>query len=1189
MGPLRCWLIRGLLVVALAALAAVGWVMHDWVSPDRVREALITALREQLPGVEVEVASARLRLFGGISVTDLRLTRGGESEPFLTVPSAIIAHDKEQLGRGRLIVRKLELDEPIVRLVRRADGTWNGAELGRPDGVGGPIPTLVVRKATVFVIDQKPGGLPPLAIVDAKFSLLNDPTEVLKVEAKGIITIAPKGNGASEGGLAVPVSASTRFHRTTKEFVTRLQVENLAVGPDLAPAFARVHPKLAHYAAQFAAQVGATADLTGTAGNPQAFRYDVRLDIRDGAFEDDELPWPVRQLAATVRIRDGKVVVEKGSARLGQASAEFELETREPAGIAVAGDSVPEPSSHPRVSPVLPPAGNALAISRPDPAPVVPSEESPLAALEDRLNRIDLTVRDVALSDELFAKLPPRAQRARAQFAPTGAVEVAYRFSRNGKEWKREVDVRPNRVGIVYEKFRYPATEVTGVVKKVMASDGTDEFRIQLQGKAADRRVELTGRIAGDGPDPLIDLKISGTDFPIDDRLFAALPPKYAAVMAKLRATARGDFTVDIRQPLNVNRCENTFAVRVFGGSLCYSHFPYPLSRVTGHVLVRVTATDADRPLLPGMPLAPEVDTDRVELREFEAAHAEGRLWITGDSEPVSGTRDRRLRLRIQGDRCPIDADLKAAFVEMKLDDGLTTFRPRGHLTFGADLEVMDRHTPETPVAAVSPADQQYTAVAAALPGEPPFDAAADLKLTLNFKGPSITPAFFAYPLDDLAGILRYDAGKLDLARISARHGDAHFALDAAEVRFADDDAVWANLGGLTVRPLVLDTEFVSALPHGLRSGLKELNLRGAMALLVKHLVVWVPPGGRGTVVARGQAPEATGPSAADPVVYWNAELKLAGAAADVGLEWYDIHGAVASVGRYDGTHLGAVVGNAWIDSATVAKHPVTAAKVSYRIRAQEPDPAVPGGFAPPIVEFPDLTARAYHGTVGGEARVTLCDPVRYRVWLTASGVRLDELAERLHVGSGAELRGLAQGKLLVENRADPRTGQLTRVGAGQVDVPNGRLYNLPVLLPLLKLLKLQAPDQTAFEEAHAVFELAGERVRVSQLDLVGTAVSLGGSGELSCSGDDVRFEFYTVWSQALKRWLTTPLGDVTSFLSGNLFRIEMVKQNGEMKYVPHMLPAVTDPVRVVAERLRDRVSRVGDISPPTVRATGPR
>ena len=79
-------------------------------------------------------------------------------------------------------------------------------------------------------------------------------------------------------------------------------------------------------------------------------------------------------------------------------------------------------------------------------------------------------------------------------------------------------------------------------------------------------------------------------------------------------------------------------------------------------------------------------------------------------------------------------------------------------------------------------------------------------------------------------------------------------------------------------------------------------------------------------------------------------------------------------------------------------------------------------------------------------------------------------------------------------------------------------MYNLPVLLDLMKVLKAQAPDKTAFEEAHASFRIHGDRVKVEQLDLIGKAVCLGGSGELDTSGEYVKFEFYTLVSQVLAR-----------------------------------------------------------------------
>jgi hypothetical protein len=303
----------------------------------------------------------------------------------------------------------------------------------------------------------------------------------------------------------------------------------------------------------------------------------------------------------------------------------------------------------------------------------------------------------------------------------------------------------------------------------------------------------------------------------------------------------------------------------------------------------------------------------------------------------------------------------------------------------------------------------------------------------------------------------------------------------------------------------------------------------------------------------------------------------------DLGVPCDDVYGGVASEGRYDGTDFGTAMGNAWFDRATVAGQPLTDVKASYRVLPALPDPKQPGKTLPPAVVFRDLAGTAFGGTLGGQARIDLADKGRFQLWLNATGVKLEDLAKHHKLGAG-ELKGDAQATVLIETAPDPKTGKMVLGGTGQIDVPQGRLYNLPVLLELVKVLKGQTPDGVAFEEAHAAFDLKGDRVVVTQLDLLGAAVSLGGSGEMDFTGQDVRFEFYTIWSQTLRRWLTTPFGEVTGLLSGGLFKIELTRVNGQFVTKAHMLPAVTDPVKAMAERWRHRL---GKDAQPTVRGSG--
>jgi hypothetical protein len=312
-----------------------------------------------------------------------------------------------------------------------------------------------------------------------------------------------------------------------------------------------------------------------------------------------------------------------------------------------------------------------------------------------------------------------------------------------------------------------------------------------------------------------------------------------------------------------------------------------------------------------------------------------------------------------------------------------------------------------------------------------------------------------------------------------------------------------------------------------------------------------------------------------DPIVYWNAELRLAGAAIDTGVTWDEVFGAVACAGRYEGTHLGAVRGNVWLDRAVIARQPVTGMSGHVTAEPQQPNQAQPGQFLPPELRFTDVSGTLFHGTVAGKVWVVLADTPRYELWLNAAGVKLDEVARHYKLGSDTDLKGDAQASILLRNRQDPKTGLWAVEGKGTVDVPSGRMYNLPVLLDLVKVFKLQTPDKTAFEEAHAKFRIAGDRVQVDQIDLIGKAVCVGGWGETDTSGEYVRFDFYTLGSEILARLVNTPVGDVSALVSRSLFKIRMTRENGVLRYKPEPVPVVTEPVKALADRLRGRAGKV--------------
>lgn len=1140
---LRSWIIRATILAALATVAALGWAANSWISPERVRAQVLARLAEEFEHTHIHIGTARLRIFGGIAVSDVRLTRVGDETPFLVVPEAVLYHDKEQLNRGRMVIKKIELERPQLRLHRGADGRWNLEGVLRPAPPDKPVPTFVIKSGSVQVSDESADPLPPVSLSDAHLTLLNDPLPVLAVQARGLA----EGYG--------PVAARVRFHRLTRAVSLVVELPEFPLGEVAPLAAERFAPQLAQHLTGLRATAAVTADLTHTPEAAKPWRYDVRVEVRDARWTHPALPGAAERLTLTARVTDGRLRVEDASAELHGAQVRCFLETR--------AATAPEPGTAPgpaeRLPPVSPPSeseSRPLAAADPD--------DADLRRLEEYLQRAEVSLTGLPLDDALFAALPEEVRELRRQFAPVGRVDVGYKFIREAGGWRREIELRPRHIAVTYEKFKYPVTELRGRVRRTDGPAGPSVTTLDLIGTAGGQLITIKGQLVGPGPDPGITLRISGANVPLDETLLAALPPRYVELVRRFRAAGRGDFVAEIVQQPGVNLCENEFRIDIRDGRIHHTEIPYPLERAKGRLIIRTTATDPRRPLRPGDPPRPPPDRDEVILDGFTAVHAGAAVWLNGSRRPIPDSRDHKIILHVGGNNCPVDSDLRATLAALGVEAVWEKFRPQGRVTFTADLELIDR---------AGPPDRPEQA--------PPVNPTTDLRLTFAFSGPTVTPTFLPYELTDFSGWLEYKNGRADLAHFAGRHGASRVRLAAGELRFYPDGTLWANLGDLEVRPLVVDADLVRALPGRLGPTLDALGLRGPAELHVKHLVVLTPPSlpagepaATPVPVARGQTSERPTPTA-DPILYWDAELRLAGAAFDTGVSWEQVFGTVGCRGRYEGDHMGLLRGAVWFDRAVVSQVPVS--RVACRVRAapQAPDPARPGDHLPLELEFTDLTGDLFRGTLGGEARVVLTDPVRFDLWLTATDVQLEEVARHYKLGSDADLSGIAQAQVRLANPLDPRTAQPVLDGSGKIDVPAGRLYNLPILLDLVKVLKLQAPDKTAFEEAHARFRVRGDRILVNQIDLIGKAVCLGGSGELDARGEYVRFDFYTIGSQILARLIGSPVGDLTAFLSKNLFVIKMTRENGELKYKPEAVPLVTDPVRAVADRLRARYARL--------------
>ena len=543
-----------------------------------------------------------------------------------------------------------------------------------------------------------------------------------------------------------------------------------------------------------------------------------------------------------------------------------------------------------------------------------------------------------------------------------------------------------------------------------------------------------------------------------------------------------------------------------------------------------------------GPPVASTADVGIVEFRDFTATGAGGcKLRVKGSQSPENG--GTLLVLEVKGESVPLDGELSRAIGKLKIDNAWSTYDPSGRMN--CDINVRVHHR-------------------AAIPGQPttPFNPMRDLELGMAFNGPSIRPAFFPYALTETAGQISYCQGEVDLREFRGKHGKTTINIAAAKVLLPSTGGYWADLYDLKMSPVVFDREFLAALPRGLKSACLGLEPEGAFALHAKRLVIDDQPKGQppprpmpqvaaATHTARAAMPTPT--RATLPTVYWDGTITFRDATMKTGVAWENVTGQFSSRGLYLGDKLGRVVGNLAVDKGKVLKQPVETLSARFEVDPKQPD----------VIGIPWINGKLYGGEVGGQARLEIGTPVRFDLSLNGSRLKLEEFARVNNLGPKTEIEGLATAQLSLSNAVDPATRAPLLQGSGTIDVPNGKMLDLPVMLDVIKLTRLRPLDQTAFEEAHAVFRIRGNRVKVGQLDLLGNAISLGGEGEMNLDGSDAQFEFYTVWTNI--RNILGGGGDVAGRISGNLFRIRVAGDFGgdrPPRITQEPLPGIVDPIR---------------------------
>jgi hypothetical protein len=747
----------------------------------------------------------------------------------------------------------------------------------------------------------------------------------------------------------------------------------------------------------------------------------------------------------------------------------------------------------------------------------IPTSRPDIAAIDHLLRELDLNVDHLMVDDEVLARLPADLQFIKEDFSPAGPVSIRYRYRQATrgapvKEWT----FLPEGMTGSFIDFPYPVANARGTIWLDTSRLPYRNLRLNLTGQGGGQPLSLRGTIKGEKKTSEVILDITGKSILLDHRLMKAMPLRVQKVANQfLPAQSRkyglaafpmgkGDFDVAIRRLRGETRINKRFTIAFHGCSVQYDQFPYPLENVSGVL---------------------EVHPDHWVAKDFYGNHLGGEMFVSGRSMRLPGryillssgsgdpTPPERVHIQIRAKDILLNSEFENALVpasgqeRRELQSAWKRLRLTGRLSFSA--EVIDD------------------------PGQP-----HNIDVSANIQGCAMKPAFFDYALEQLSGSVRYVRGRLQLRDMTAMHGKSALALKSGLIELGNEGGFTAWLEGLTGQHVHADADLLHALPESLRRILEAVRLRTPVDLATK-LTLLAPGGSR-------------------PMeVWWEGAVGLHQASLRTGVEVTDANGKLFCKGYHDGRRLRGATGTLRLDSATILGQPLTNLGARLEMEPTSPD----------SLRVRDFKADLFGGALAGEARVETTPVLRYDVLLEALGVQL-ELLGRHNLGESshkAQLQGPARAALHLTGEG---SDLLNLKGNGRIDVPQGKMGQLPILLDLVKAVGLRMPDRTAFEQAHMVFTIEGPQIHVQQLDLYGNAVSLRGHGAVDLDGSNINLDFSATPGR-MTQMLPAGIDVIPQAISGHLLKIKMRGKFGKgaastIKFDKELIPGVVEPLRRV-------------------------
>jgi hypothetical protein len=1016
-----CWSVFqwGLILAFFIGLAVVGYLYYYL--DDEIARQVENRLARHYHWLNVDLRRARFDPSRGIGIFGLEIAEpitNPRRRALVSIKELHLIGDlrMEDLLAGAPVIERIVVRGATLQALRGTDGRWNISTLLPLPRFSAHSPEIAIEDSTVTLEDTAPTG-------GARITL--------KMVNVTLVPIAPDGPDATGGhfrvaGTVTGLPASEvrfegRVGSQDRSINLTVRVSGLDISPELVASLPGFHVREPN-GLDVSGLADATLQIQRSAHDSQ-FQWSATASIDRGRLAHKDLPEPLTDVAVSATADSDRLKIQLLTGKFG-------------------------------------PANVTLACTRAGWATNAP------VALSAR-------VTGLSLDDRLKSALPGKLARICQRFRPTGLVDVQLQLTFDGNRWRPQLTANCRNVSLTdMEKFPYPLEQATGLLKYTPAGSAEpDRLQIDLTAMGsgrpiriqadltdvasadAQRKSAVSGLAGADGEQrphrraagyraiasrqadtsppqhPVGRVEISGQDIPLHEQLVAALPEKGETLVRSLRS--RG--TIDFRflsewKSRTQSRADVSLDILLKDCTLRYEKFPYPLDHVNGALAARNWNWTFDG---------------------IKGQAGSGAAVLLRQGRAIPRGAGYSVDLGFEASNVPLDDNLRHA-LPPRIQKCWVELQPQGRL----DVSARVSHESNPPSGQAAPT--------------------IDVTMQPRERSVSIQPLKFPYRFEQVDGIARFAAGRVELANLRARHGRVEYAAASGAWQPMQDGGWQLDFNGVDAYRLApqRDRDLAVALPPSLQAILQRLQPTGTYDIHNSRLSLTKSPQSERLAAA------------------WDVHLECYQAAIPGGLPMQSMSGGIRLTGRNDGQSpynlceldLDSVVwkdvqitnvrGPLWIDRSFCLAGTPASTKLRQPPRR--------------------IRANAYGGTVTVDAALQHDTLPRYTLDVLVDGVSLARFAnERL--GGLQDLSGTVSGKLSLSGMGK---SPQTLSGNGELHVVDANIYQLPVLVRLLKVLRNRTPTPPAFNRCDMQFAVHGEYIRFQQLNLLGDAMSLYGEGE---------------------------------------------------------------------------------------------